>query len=120
MVNNNTGLCHVNEQGQISYTDEEGKTHTLLPDGKHDEDNSFVLKRLMSKITMNIREGKGVKFTPRDYTVRHIPHYVSPTAQAWTEEERDRILVEDAKPVNFSVYWILSLLLYTCRRTYAR
>lgn len=39
MVNNNTGLCHVNEQGQISYTDEEGKTHTLLPDGKHDEDN---------------------------------------------------------------------------------
>ena len=34
----------MNEQGQISYTDEEGKTHTLLPDGKHDEDNSCVLK----------------------------------------------------------------------------
>ena len=112
MVNNNTGLCHVNEQGQISYTDEEGKTHTLLPDGKHDEDNSFVLKRLMSKITMNIREGKGVKFTARDYTVRHIPHYVSPTAQAWTEEERDRILVEDAKPVNFGLLDSLTFTIY--------
>ena len=112
MVNNNTGLCHVNEQGQISYTDEEGKTHTLLPDGKHDEDNSCVLKRLMSKITMNIREGKGVKFTARDYTVRHIPHYVSPTAQAWTEEERDRILVEDAKPVNFGLLDSLTFTIY--------
>ena len=112
MVNNNTGLCHVIEQGQISYTDEEGKTHTLLPDGKHDEDNSFVLKRLMSKITMNIREGKGVKFTARDYTVRHIPHYVSPTAQAWTEEERDRILVEDAKPVNFGLLDSLTFTIY--------
>ena len=42
-----------------------------------------------------------MKFTARDYTVRHIPHYVSPTAQAWTEEERDRILVEDAKAGEF-------------------
>ena len=80
----------MNEQGQISYTDEEGKTsYAVAGLGKHDEDNSFVLKRLMSKITMNIREGKGVKFTARDYTVRHT-YYVSPTAQAWTEEERDR------------------------------
>lgn len=53
-----------------------------------------------------------MKFTARDYTVRHIPHYVSPTAQAWTEEERDRILVEDAKPVNFGLLDSLTFTIY--------
>lgn len=106
MVANRSGLCHVDENGDIHYTDDAGTGHVITGEphaGEHDPDQSFILKRLMSKITMNIKSGENVTFIPRDYTVRHIPHYVSPTAQAWTEEERARILVEDAKPVKFGL-----------------
>ena len=89
MVANRTGLCRVDEKGDIHYKDDAGTGHVITGDphiGGHDPYQSFILKRLMSKITMNIKSGDGVKFVPRDYTVRHIPHYVSPKAQAWTEE----------------------------------
>lgn len=106
MVANRSGLCHVDENGDIHYTDDAGTGHVITGEphaGEHDPNQSFILKRLMSKITMNMKSGENVTFIPRDYTVRHIPHYVSPTAQAWTEEERARILVEDAKPVKFGL-----------------
>lgn len=106
MVANRSGLCHVDENGDIHYTDDAGTGHVITGEphaGEHDPNQSFILKRLMSKITMNIKSGENVTFIPRDYTVRHIPHYVSPTVQAWTEEERARILVEDAKPVKFGL-----------------
>ena len=115
MVANRTGLCHVDENGAIHYTDNDGTNHVITGtphDGPHDPYQSFILKRLMSKVTMNIKSGEGVKFVPRDYTVRHIPHYVSPTAQAWTEEERARILVEDAKPVKFGLGDSLTFTVY--------
>lgn len=115
MVANRTGLCRVDEKGDIHYKDDAGTGHVITGDphiGGHDPYQSFILKRLMSKITMNIKSGDGVKFVPRDYTVRHIPHYVSPTAQAWTEEERSRILVEDAKPVKFGLIDSLTFTMY--------
>lgn len=115
MVANRSGLCHVDENGDIHYTDNAGKEHVITGDpheGEHDPYQSFILKRLMSKITMNIKSGDGVTFVPRDYTIRHIPHYVSPTAQAWTEEERARILVEDAKTVKFGLEDSLTFTVY--------
>lgn len=103
-VNNERGDCHVDENGNITFTDKDGNEHTISPNStdESDDNNSFVLKRLMSKVTVNIESPKGVTFTPKDYRFRHVATYVSPIDAAWTDEQKDRIPVTDTEVVPFS------------------
>lgn len=66
----------------------------------------------MSKVTVNIKGGEGVTFTPKDYRFRHVPTYVSPINAAWTDEEKDRIPVTDTETVPFSMQSSNSFTVY--------
>lgn len=102
-VNNERGDCHVDENGNITFTDKDGNEHTISPNSTDEsDDNSFVLKRLMSKVTVNIESSEGVTFTPKDYRFRHVATYVSPIDAAWTDDQKDRIPVTDTEVVPFS------------------
>lgn len=101
-VNNPRGDCRVLADGKIQYLDEEGKLQTLDPEsGSESPDNSFVLKRLMSKVTVKVKGGEGVTFTPKDYRFLHVPTYVAPIEAAWTPEEKDAIPVVDTQYQTF-------------------
>lgn len=103
-VNNERGDCHVDENGNITFTDKDGNEHTISPNStdESDDNNSFVLKRLMSKVTVNIKSPEGVTFTPKDYRFRHVATYVSPIDAAWTDDQKNRIPVTDTEVVPFS------------------
>lgn len=102
-VNNERGDCHVDENGNITFTDKGGNEHTISPNSTDEsDDNSFVLKRLMSKVTVNIKSPEGVTFTPKDYRFRHVATYVSPIDAAWTDDQKNRIPVTDTEVVPFS------------------
>lgn len=112
-VNNERGDCTVQSDGTIKYTGTDGEEHTLDPKSTDEsDDNSFILKRLMSKVTVNIKGGEGVTFTPKDYRFRHVPTYVSPINAAWTDEEKDRIPVTDTETVPFSMQSSNSFTVY--------
>lgn len=106
MVNNDRGNCTVNANGTITYKDNEGTQHTLTTvhndQNKADETNSFVLKRMMSKVTVKINGKEGVTFKPRDFRFRHVAQYVSPSATAWSDEQRAQIPVVDTDAQTFT------------------
>ena len=66
MVENEDGLCHIDENGSVSYEDNGGNQVTLhnqLVAGENlDEEHCFVLRRLMAKVTFNFIPGNGVEF----------------------------------------------------------
>lgn len=117
MANSNGGLCTIkkNDSGQyaIFYTNkndgneyeikENPHTDTENPD-RYDERNSFVLKRLMSKVKVDIRGAadKGITFTPVNYCIRHVAQKVSPTIDAWSKEKRRNLPTRDTEVFNFS------------------
>lgn len=103
MVNNQRGNCHVSEDGKITYIGFDGQKHIIEPDLQDESEyNSFILKRLMSKVTVNIKSGNGVTFTPKEYRFRKVPTYVSPIEAAWTDEQKDMIPLIDTDVVPFS------------------
>lgn len=103
-VNNERGNCTVSEDGSIKFIGNDNKEHTISPNStdESDDNNSFVLKRLMSKVTVNIKSPEGVTFTPKDYRFRHVATYVSPIDAAWTDDQKDMIPVTDTEVVPFS------------------
>lgn len=104
MVNNDRGACRVGSDGIIYYkkTDDGEDIALTTKHADANEDNSFLLKRLMSKVTVNIENGPGVTFTPKDYRFRHVAQYVSPTETAWTDEQRAGIPVIDTNARTFN------------------
>lgn len=113
-VNNERGNCTVSEDGSITFKDKGGNEHTISPNStdESDDNNSFVLKRLMSKVTVNIESAQGVTFTPKDYRFRHVATYVSPIDAAWTDDQKDRIPVTDTEVVPFSAQTPNSFTVY--------
>lgn len=112
-VNNERGNCTVQGDGTIKYTGADGEEHTLDPKSTDEsDDNSFILKRLMSKVTVNIEGGTGVTFTPKDYRFRHVSTYVPPINASWTDEEKNRIPVTDTEAVPFSMQSSNSFTVY--------
>lgn len=103
-VNNERGDCEVLADGSIKFKTKDGNEHTISPNStdESDDNNSFVLKRLMSKVTVNIKSPEGVTFTPKDYRFRHVATYVSPIDAAWTDDQKDMIPVTDTEVVPFS------------------
>lgn len=97
-VNNSSGACRVLSGGKIEYKDDNNITQTIDPNSPSEApENSFVLKRLMSKITVNMKSGTGVTFTPKDYRFLHVPEYVSPIEAAWSDADKDKIPLVDTE-----------------------
>lgn len=113
-VNNERGNCTVSEDGSIKFKTKDGNEHTISPNStdESDDNNSFVLKRLMSKVTVNIKSPEGVTFTPKDYRFRHVATYVSPIDAAWTDKQKNRIPVTDTEVVPFSAQTPNSFTVY--------
>lgn len=112
-VNNERGDCTVSEDGSIKFKTKDGNEHTISPNSTDEsDDNSFVLKRLMSKVTVNIKSPEGVTFTPKDYRFRHVATYVSPIDAAWTDDQKNKIPVTDTEVVPFSAQTPNSFTVY--------
>ncbi len=112
-VNNERGNCEVLANGSIKFKTKGGNEHTISPNSTDEsDDNSFVLKRLMSKVTVNIKSPEGVTFTPKDYRFRHVATYVSPIDAAWTDDQKNRIPVTDTEVVPFSAQTPNSFTVY--------
>ena len=112
-VNNERGDCTVSEDGSIKFIGNDNKEHTISPNSTDEsDDNSFVLKRLMSKVTVNIKSSEGVTFTPKDYRFRHVATYVSPIDAAWTDDQKNMIPVTDTEVVPFSAQTPNSFTVY--------
>ena len=109
-VDNADGACTIKANGHIDYTDQGGNTHTIDGNAPYEPGNTFMLERLMSKVTANITTGPGVTFTPHTYRFLRVPRYVSPDANARGEAEK--LGFTDTEPVNFDTQNRNSLTAY--------
>lgn len=116
-VNNRTGACTVTESetapgtGVITYKDDSGKEHTI---GQYpvtsDANNSFILQRLMCKVSMEFKSGPNGTFTPKSYKFYHCPEYISPTEEAWEGHsvlntiDTETVPFDAQTPNSFTVY----------------
>lgn len=113
-VNNASGACTVfldendkdpqgNPKVKIKYKKDNQDEVTFDPnvDPKND-DERFTLKRLMSKVSVNIQDGEGVTFVPKDYRFRHVAQYVSPVESARQDDASFLNQVVDTKAIPFS------------------
>ena len=112
-VNNASGACTVfldendkdpqgNPKVKIKYQKDDQTPVTFDPniDSKSDDDR-FTLKRLMSKVSVNIKAGEGVTFVPKDYRFRHVAQYVSPVESARQDDAGLLSQVVDTKAIPF-------------------
>lgn len=92
MVNNKDGKCLIgipttgraeegSAKGSIWYQQDGQTEWTEISPDMEDEEHTFMLRRMVSKVTFNIRvpestDGAAIKFTPRNYTFRHVAQYV--------------------------------------------
>lgn len=114
-VNNNTGACRVEEgqdgKGIITYKNE-GTEYTISqePGIEATEVNSFVLKRLMCKVSMEFKSGEGVKFTPKTYRFCHCGQFIAPIEEAWQWQnllntiDTETVTFDAQTPNSFTVY----------------
>lgn len=109
-VDNADGACTIKADGQIEYTDQGGNTHTIDGNAPYEPGNTFMLERLMSKVTANITTAPNVTFTPHTYRFLRVPRYVSPDANARGEAEK--LGFTDTEPVNFDTQNRNSLTAY--------
>lgn len=118
-VNNRTGACTIKEdesnsgKGIITYRKENGEEEYVISqqtDGHPKADNSFVLKRLMCKVSMEFKSGKDVTFTPISYKFCHCGEYVSPAEDLWSGQ--DNLNTIDTKTVTFDAQTPNSFTVY--------
>lgn len=132
MVNNKDGKCLIgipttgraeegSDKGSIWYQQDGQVEWTEISPDIEDEDHTFMLRRMVSKVTFNIKtpestDGAAIKFTPRNYTFRHVAQYV-PAApntipgEYWPDEMRNIPVVDSEtrifgtqSPNSFTVY----------------
>lgn len=118
-VNNRTGACTIKEdesnsgKGIITYRKEnDGKEYVISQqtDEHPNADNSFVLKRLMCKVSMEFKSGTNVTFTPISYKFCHCGEYVSPAENLWSGQ--DNLNTIDTKTVTFDAQTPNSFTVY--------
>lgn len=114
-VNNSTGACTIafadpnnpnSNDGIIQYY-KDGDTTTPITLGEsgqnYSEDHSFVLSRLMSKVSMKFVNGKtSVKFTPLTYKFYHCSTEIPPVAE-YRNSPLYSDAVQDTETVPFDV-----------------
>ncbi len=116
-VNNSTGACHIGVDASgksiISYKKdgEPDKDYFISQvQGNHVEDNSFILKRLMCKVSMEFKCPEGVKFKPLTYKFYHCSEYVPPTEESWVWQkllntvDTQTMTFDSQAPNSFTVY----------------
>lgn len=120
-VNNRTGACTIkkdesnSEKGIITYRKENDEKEYVISQqtGEHpavDQDNSFVLKRLMCKVSMEFKSGTNVTFTPISYKFCHCAEYVSPVEDSWAGYDKlnmidtETVTFDAQTPNSFTVY----------------
>lgn len=123
-VNNDTGACRIEEgqdgKGIITY-ENEGNKYTISqePGTEATEANSFVLKRLMCKVSMEFKSGEGVKFTPKTYRFCHCGQFIAPTEEAWQWQnllntiDTETVTFDAQTPNSFTVYLPENIREYT-------
>lgn len=132
MVDNKTGQCFIGipiatradgerDKGSIWYQKEEGGEWTEISPDIDDEAHTFMLHRMVSKVTFNITAGTAadggtIKFTPRNYTFRHVAQYVPAASNTtpgeyWPENMRNIPVIDSEtrifgtqSPNSFTVY----------------
>lgn len=132
MVDNKTGQCFIGipiatradeerDKGSIWYQKKEGGEWTEISPDIDDEAHTFMLRRMVSKVTFNITagtaaDGETIKFTPRNYTFRHVAQYVpappnTTPGEYWPEDMRDIPVIDSEtrifgtqSPNSFTVY----------------
>lgn len=130
MVDNEDGKCVIGMPetegqtgetgGKIWYQNTEGEWVDVTLDNE-DEAHTFMLRRMMSKVTFNVNagtpaDGSTIKFTPRNYTFRHVAQYVpappnTTPGEFWPEYMKNIPVVDSEtrifgtqSPNSFTVY----------------
>ena len=133
-VNNRTGACTIkkdesnSEKGIITYRKENDENEYFISQqtGEHpavNQDNSFVLKRLMCKVSMEFKSGTNVTFTPISYKFCHCAEYVSPTEDSWAGYDNlnmidtETVTFDAQTPNSFTVYLPENIREYTGDKT---
>lgn len=133
-VNNRTGACTIkkdesnSEKGIITYRKENDEKEYVISQqtGEHpavNQDNSFVLKRLMCKVSMEFKSGTNVTFTPISYKFCHCAEYVSPAEDSWAGYDNlnmidtETVTFDAQTPNSFTVYLPENIREYTGDKT---
>lgn len=133
-VNNRTGACTIKEdesnsgKGIITYKKENDENEYFISQqtGEHpavNQDNSFVLKRLMCKVSMEFKSGTNVTFTPISYKFCHCAEYVSPVEDSWAGYDKlnmidtETVTFDAQTPSSFTVYLPENIREYTGDKT---
>lgn len=129
-VNNSSGACKIEESlngtGILSYVDNQGETHHIGQEEGSEitADNSFVLKRLMCKISMEFKNKEGVTFTPKSYKFRHCSNYVPLAQESWEgafryglTRDTETVIFDAQTPNSFTVYLPENIREYTGDKT---
>lgn len=133
-VNNRTGACTIKEdesnsgKGIITYKKENDENEYFISQqtGEHpavNQDNSFVLKRLMCKVSMEFKSGTNVTFTPISYKFCHCAEYVSPAEDSWAGYDNlnmidtETVTFDAQTPSSFTVYLPENIREYTGDKT---
>lgn len=133
-VNNRTGACTIkkdesnSEKGIITYRKENDEKEYVISQqtGEHpavNQDNSFVLKRLMCKVSMEFKSGPNVTFTPISYKFCHCAEYVSPAEDSWAGYDNlnmidtETVTFDAQTPSSFTVYLPENIREYTGDKT---
>lgn len=116
-VNNSTGACRIKlddeGKGVITYKKDNDGTEYEILQGRgipFTEDNSFVLKRLMCKVSMEFKSKEGVKFTPKSYRFCHCAQFIAPSEEGWQFQQylntidTETVTFDQQTPNSFTVY----------------